>query len=110
MATDKKIRVGGGQIAFPKWLSLSEAADYLGVGTKLLSSRCEAREITFVRVGHTGRNRKGRYRFRVQWLDDYLERITIHAHTPPVRNYARPRPLVTEIFIDPRDCGNPFED
>ena len=110
MTTDKKTCAGVRQSAFPKWLSLREAADYLGVGTKFLTSRCSAREVTFVRAGHTGRGRTGRYRFRVQWLDDYLERITVHARTPPVR-IARTKPLVMgKIFIDPRDCGNPFED
>lgn len=111
MATSKRERSAASRIKGPNWLSLSQAAAYLGVGTKLLISRCRAQDVTFVRIGKAGRTRTGQYRFQTKWLDDYLERITVYARTPPIRMYVRARPLLTgQIFIDPRDCGNPFED
>lgn len=96
-------------VRFEKWFSLTEAAEYLGIGTKSLTARCRAREITFCRLGHKGRNRQGQFRFRVRWLEEFLERHTVAAIPPRVQKRPIHRPIPTKIFIDPRDCGNPFE-
>ncbi len=62
------------------WMTLSEAAEYLGYTNKRLASRCRRRLIRHVRIGGRGRPGKsgsGEYRFKREWLDGYLASITI---------------------------------
>jgi hypothetical protein len=69
-----------------------------------------ARKVKHLRVGSQGRLRTGKYRFRRAWLDDYLEDAVVPAQ--PSLKRTRPKKaasLVTTVFIDPNDCGNPFE-
>ena len=96
----------------PKWISLREAADYLRIGVKSLKAMCKARKVCYVRHGKQGRARTGEYRFQQGWLDEYIERATVEAMPPIIERFRRVKasPLVTEVFIDPRKCGNPFEE
>ncbi len=91
-------------------MSLSDAAAYLGMGTKLIVKLCKSRRVKHLRIGSQGRLRTGKYRFQRAWLDEYLAEAVV----PTVASIESPRkkraaPLVTTVFIDPNECGNPFE-
>lgn len=93
-----------------EWMSLSEAATYLGVSTKMVRKLCTNRRLKHMRVGNQGRLRTGKYRFQRAWLDEYLANAvvptvsTIKPHRPK-----KAAPLITTVYIDPNECGNPFE-
>lgn len=51
------------------YLSSKEAAEYLGVTDRTVRNLCERRELEHERLG--GRN----LRFKLEWLDNYLESV-----------------------------------
>ena len=51
-------------------MSIEEASDYLGIGRDLLTNLAKSKEI---KSKDFGTERKSRYRFRREWLDDYME-------------------------------------
>jgi len=54
------------------YLTVEEAAQYLRVSGRTLYTLMKKKQITFTRV------REG-VRFRLQWLNDYMERRTVKA-------------------------------
>lgn len=91
-------------------MSIGEAATYLGMCTKSVTRLCIARKVKHLRVGNQGRLRTGKYRFRRAWLDEYLEEAVVPTQPSLKRTKTKKTaPLVTTVFIDPNDCGNPFE-
>lgn len=54
------------------YLDLNEAAQYLRVSRRTMETLVKTKQLTFTRV------REGR-RFRLQWLNDYLDKRTVKA-------------------------------
>jgi hypothetical protein len=73
-----------------KWFTLQEAADYLRVSCKQLRQRCNVGKIKFRREGRRGRNGAGEYRFRRDWLDEYIDVNTTVRGKKPTLNETNP--------------------
>ncbi len=92
----------------PEWLTLSQAAIYLGLTRSALINRCDGRLIQFRKEGRMGRGGAGQYRFRKEWLDDYIERTTIVVAPeiqPRVRHPRMKVALARKSFINPGESG-----
>jgi excisionase family DNA binding protein len=55
------------------WLTLKEAADYLGISEKSLRGKCKRRELPYRKEGSRGRGGAGIYLFRQSDLEAYLQ-------------------------------------
>ena len=54
------------------WLNIEEAAAYLRVSRRTMSTLVKLRQVKFTRA-------RGGLRFRLQWLNDYMDRRTVEA-------------------------------
>lgn len=48
------------------WLTITEAADYLGVSDKMVRTLCKTRQLTYYFIA-------GRYKFQKSDLDDFVK-------------------------------------
>jgi excisionase family DNA binding protein len=69
------------QSAGPVWLNVEQAARHLGVGPGLIYRACAAGRLRHVRVGA---RRHGLLRFRVEWLDAYMESCAAGVEVAPI--------------------------
>lgn len=65
--TNERARDDGGN-HFDHWLTPREAGEYLGMSEWTVRQLARSGEITHAKV-----TARGKYRFRRQWLDDYME-------------------------------------
>ena len=68
-------------------LDIKQAASMLGIGESTLSQMCRDGKITHTKIGPRG----GLYRFRIEWIDLYLEQNTVHADET-----SRGRPVMSQ--------------
>ena len=54
------------------YLTIEEAAQYLRVSRRTMATLVRTKQVTFTRA-------RGGLRFRLQWLNDYLDRRTVKA-------------------------------
>jgi hypothetical protein len=89
------------------WLNLREAAAYLGVSEKQLRNRCRKQTIQHRREGQQGRSRAGQYRFRKEWLDNYLASMTsVPKYTPNPKEKPRRPGVSVKAFIPESEWGS----
>jgi excisionase family DNA binding protein len=69
-----------------EFLSIEQAAPRIGVAPRTLRLMCERRKIRHTRVGAAERN----YRFRPEWLDEYLAAREV----APEASQVEPAPVV----------------
>ncbi len=50
------------------WLNTAQAAEHLGYSVKTISRFCRENKLKHTRVG-----KRGDYRFKVEWLDSFME-------------------------------------
>ena len=94
------------------WLTLRQAASHLGITQKQLRGRCNHGKIRYRRDGTRGRGGAGEYRFRQEWLEEY-----VNANTPPTRTKPHRKPkestntltLTTKTFIPSSQWGSSVE-
>ena len=69
-------------------LTVAQAAEHMGVGTRVVYKLCATRELKHARIG----NGKGLLRINLSDLEDYIERSSVQP-SEPKRAPARRKPV-----------------
>jgi hypothetical protein len=104
------MRNKSGNMAPPfKWMTLTQAAERIGISPRQLTQRTEEGEIAYKREGRRGRGGVGQFLFAEADVDSYNARKRVPAKHEWVQNVERVPAVPTRIFINPEDCGSGLE-
>jgi hypothetical protein len=92
-----------------KWLTLTQAAQRIGISPRQLSMRAQEGEIAYKREGRRGRGGVGQFLFAEADVDSYNARKRVPAKYEWAQKIERVPAIPTRIFIDPESCRSGFE-